>query len=149
MVARRSTIVVADDDPNDRLLIGEALGEVGFAGEIRFAEDGVELLDCLQNDCSWPAIILLDLNMPRMDGREVLKELRLNPSWRSIPVVVYSTSDLEEDISFCYRHGANSYVSKPGSYEKLKEHMKELVRYWFELAALPSGADSFDRDLLR
>ncbi len=138
MLGKRSVIAITDDDSGDRILIEETLRDAGFDGQIRTAGDGSELIDSLSNGDPRPNLILLDLNMPLKDGRETLKELRSNPEWRSIPIVIHSTCSSEEDVAFCYAHGANSYVVKPSSYEKLRENMKELVGYWFRLAALPS-----------
>lgn len=134
----KPVIIVADDDSDDRLLIKEALEASGFAGWIRFAADGLELLEQLANGDRCPSLILLDLNMPRMDGREILKELKQDSKWRLIPVLVHSTCNSKEEIENCYDHGVNSYLVKPASFEKLKKNLREVVQYWFETAQLPS-----------
>jgi CheY-like chemotaxis protein len=106
--------------------------------DVQFAADGVDLIDQLSKCYARPSIIMLDLIMPKKNGRETLVELKADPRWRAIPVVVHSVSDSREDISFCYQHGVNSYVIKPKSYEKLKENLKGIVTYWFKTASLPS-----------
>jgi two-component system response regulator len=138
MAGKKSVIVVAEDDSDDRLLITDALKEVGFPGEIQFADDGVQLIDRLVNGSPLPSLVLLDLNMPRKDGRKVLEEMKSSPRLRSIPVIVHSTSNSEEDIRFCYDRCVNSYVVKPDSYEELRENLRGIVLFWFKIARLPS-----------
>lgn len=139
------TILVADDDADDRLMISEALDECRLANEVRFVEDGVELLAYLRRQGKYadtttsprPGLILLDLNMPKMDGREALREIKADPSLRRIPVVVMTTSKAEEDIYRTYDLGVSSYVAKPVSFEALVEVMKTIGRYWFNIVELP------------
>jgi CheY-like chemotaxis protein len=115
------TILVADDDPEDCLLIKEAVKEGLLLNGLRFVEDGEELMDYLRHEGGYkspsssprPGIILLDLNMPRKDGREALKEIKSDPDLKGIPVVVLTTSKAEEDILRSYNLGANSYITKP------------------------------------
>jgi CheY-like chemotaxis protein len=136
---------MADDDADDRLLAKDALTEFRLANDLHFVEDGEELLDYLQRrgkytslaDAPRPGLILLDLNMPKKDGREALKEIRANPDLRKIPVVVLTTSKADTDIGRIYELGANSFISKPVSFDSLVEVMKILGRYWFEIVELP------------
>lgn len=138
-------ILMADDDPDDCLLAKEALQSDRLANEMRFVRDGEELMDylCRRNNYAdpqtspRPGIILLDLNMPRMDGREALHEIKSNPDLRCIPIVVLTTSKAEEDILRTYNLGANSYITKPVKFEGLIEVMRTLKKYWFEIVELP------------
>lgn len=140
------TILMADDDPDDRMLAGEALEESMLANNLHFVEDGVELMDYLNRrgsysnaeDAPRPGVILLDLNMPRKDGREALKEIKSDPNLRRIPVVVMTTSQVEQDILRSYDLGANSYITKPVTFDGLVEVIQGLGRYWFEIVELPS-----------
>ena len=142
------TILMADDDPEDRMLAQEALGQARLANDLRFVENGEELLDYLRRRNSYadksvsprPGLILLDLNMPRMDGREALEEIRSDPDLRLIPVVVLTTSKAEEDIFRTYDLGASSFINKPVAFEGLVDVMKTLQKYWFEIVELPSRA---------
>ena len=139
------TILMADDDPDDRLLTTEALAENRLANDLHIVGDGVELLDYLYRrgqyanlvDAPRPGLILLDLNMPKMDGREVLLEIKADPDLRSIPIIVLTTSSAEEDIIESYHIGANSYITKPVTFEGLVEAMRTLGTYWFALVDLP------------
>jgi CheY-like chemotaxis protein len=139
------TILMADDDPDDRLLTADALKEARLINDIRFVENGVELLDYLRRqgkfaapaDAPRPGLILLDLNMPRMDGRTVLKELKQDPDLRTIPVVVLTTSKDDEDVYRSYDLGVNSYIVKPVTFEALVDILQTLEKYWFEIVELP------------
>lgn len=143
--AKPITLLMADDDPDDRLLTKQALAENRLANDIRFVEDGEELLDYLfrrgpyssPDKSPRPGLILLDLNMPRKDGREALAEIKADPSLRNIPVVVLTTSKAEEDICRSYDLGVNSYITKPVSFDGLVEVMKTVGQYWFEIVELP------------
>lgn len=145
--ARPITILMAEDDPDDQLLAREALEECMLANSLNIVENGEELLDFLKRRGKYtdaasaprPGLILLDLNMPRMDGREALRAIKDDPDLRSIPVVVLTTSKAEEDIIRSYNEGANSYVTKPVTFEGLVEVMKTLRRYWFEIIELPGA----------
>jgi len=145
--ARPITILIADDDADDRLMASEALEESRLANDLRFVEDGEELLDYLyrrgrfagEGAAPRPGLILLDLNMPRMDGREALREIKSDPGLRSIPVVVLTTSKAEEDIYRTYDLGVNSFITKPVQFESLVEVMKALGKYWFEIVELPDA----------
>lgn len=140
------TILMADDDPDDRFMTKEAWQESRFAGDLRFVEDGEELMDylyrrakyCEPTDAPQPGLILLDLNMPKKDGREAIREIKADPGLRHIPVVVLTTSHAQEDICRSYDLGVNSYITKPVTFEAMVELVKELGRYWFDLVELPS-----------
>ena len=139
------TILLADDDPDDRKLTHDAFMENRLANEFHAVEDGEELMDYLhrrgkyQNlrDEPLPGLILLDLNMPRKDGREALKEIKADPELRRIPIVVLTTSKADEDILRSYDLGVNSYVTKPVTFKSLVELIRVLGRYWFEVVELP------------
>ena len=138
-------ILMADDDADDRLLAKDALNECKITNALHFVENGEELLDYLRQEGKYaslantprPGLILLDLNMPRKDGREALQEIKADPRLRSIPVVVLTTSKAETDISRIYELGANSFITKPVSFDALIKVMSDLVHYWFELVELP------------
>ncbi|MCX7867815.1 response regulator [Limisphaera sp. VF-2] len=142
---RPITILMADDDPDDRELTREAFRESRLANEFHTVEDGEELLDYLHrrgryaalNGAPLPGLILLDLNMPRKDGREALREIKSDPHLRRIPIVVLTTSKAEEDILRSYDLGVNSYVTKPVTFQSLVELVRVLGRYWFEVVELP------------
>jgi CheY-like chemotaxis protein len=138
-------ILMAEDDPDDRMLSQEALKEARLNNELFFVEDGEELMDYLchrgrfsDNNAPRPGIILLDLNMPRKDGREALEEIKDDPSLRSIPVIVLTTSKAEEDILRSYDLGVSGYVTKPVTLGELIEVMKTIGHYWFEIVELPN-----------
>jgi CheY-like chemotaxis protein len=136
---------MADDDEDDRMLTRKALQESRLANDLHMVEDGEELLDYLHRrrkysnlgDSPRPGVILLDLNMPRKDGLEALKEIKNDPALRQIPIVILTTSKAEEDIYRSYDLGANSFVTKPVSFQQLVEAMKSLGQYWFEIVELP------------
>jgi CheY-like chemotaxis protein len=138
-------IVMADDDADDCWLAKEALAESRLANEIHFVSDGEELMDYLHQRGRYddpkrfprPGLILLDLNMPKKDGREALKEIKTDPHLRQIPVLVLTTSKAEEDIYRSYDLGANSFITKPITFGSLVEVMKTLGKYWFEIVDLP------------
>ena len=133
------SILVADDDPDDRLLIDEAMKETRIVNEVSYVTNGVEVMEHLRDggDSDLPGLLLLDLNMPRKDGREVIAEIKSDPALKRIPVVVLTTSDAETDICRSYDLGANSYIKKPVSYEGLLEVMTTVQRYWLQLVELP------------
>src|SRR3954470_9150826 len=132
--ARPITILIADDDADDRMMASEALEESRLANDLRFVEDGEELLDYLyhrgrfahEEDSPRPGLILLDLNMPRKDGREALREIKSDPTLRHIPIVVLTTSKAEEDIYRTYELGVNSFITKPVTFDGLVKVMGAL-----------------------
>ena len=143
--ARPITILMADDDPDDRLLAAEAMRESRVANDLRFVEDGEQLLDYLRRRGRWadpalsprPGVVLLDLNMPRMDGREALAAIKADPALRRIPIVVLTTSRAEADVLRSYDLGANSFITKPVTFGGLVDAMRVLGRYWIEIVELP------------
>ncbi len=145
--ARPITILLADDDADDRLLTREALDENRLANDLREVSDGTELLDYLHRRGAYaapgaaprPGLILLDLNMPKMDGREALEHIKADPELRTIPIVVLTTSQVEEDIYRTYDLGVNSFISKPVTFVGLVAAMQAIGRYWFEIVDLPPG----------
>jgi CheY-like chemotaxis protein len=135
-------ILIADDDDDDQMMMKSAFEDTGFDGTVCSVSNGEALLEFLRNigtndACPKPHLILLDLNMPRKDGREVLREIRKNQLLARIPVVVYSTSSNPADVAFCYDHGANSFISKPSSYETLMKIAALLQEYWLRTVLLP------------
>lgn len=144
---RTITILVADDDADDRLMIEDALRENRLANSLVFVHDGEELLAYLRRQGKFadpkasprPGLILLDLNMPKMDGREALAEIKSDPQLRGIPVVVLTTSKAEEDVYRTYNLGVNSFITKPVSFQALVEITRDLGRYWFKIVELPAG----------
>jgi CheY-like chemotaxis protein len=142
------TILLADDDEEDRTMTISALRERRVANEIRCVGDGEELSDYLfrrgryanPDDSPTPGLILLDLNMPRKDGREVLAEIKADEALRSIPVVVLTTSKAEEDIARTYHLGVNSFITKPVTFDGLVQAMETFSRYWLEIVELPNAA---------
>jgi len=141
-------ILMAEDDPDDRLLSREALDESRLANDLHFVKDGEELMDYLLQRGAFsepgkaprPGVILLDLNMPRKDGREALAEIKANSELRVIPVIVLTTSHAEEDILRSYDLGVSGYVTKPVRLEDLINVMKTIGKYWFEIVELPPQA---------
>jgi two-component system, response regulator len=146
MTSRSITILLADDDADDRMMATEALEESRLANDLRCVEDGEELMDYLLRRGKYsepaaaprPGLILLDLNMPKKDGREALREIKGEPTLRTIPVVVLTTSQAEEDIYRTYDLGVNSFITKPVNFESLVSLMKTLGKYWFEIVELPA-----------
>ena len=142
---RPVVILMADDDADDRLLARDAREEANLGSELHFVENGEELLDYLRHRGKYegsssaprPALLLLDLNMPRKDGREALREIKSDPDLRKIPVVVLTTSRADTDIAKIYELGANSFISKPFQFDALVNVMKTLALYWFQTVELP------------
>jgi CheY-like chemotaxis protein len=138
-------ILLADDDEEDRMLACDALAESRLSNEINCVTDGEDLMDYLHRvgkyappvEAPRPGLILLDLNMPKKDGREALREIKSDPELRQISIVVLTTSKAEEDIYSSYDSGASSFISKPVTFEGLVDVMKGLGRYWFEIVDLP------------
>ena len=143
---RPLTILLADDDEEDRELARDALQDSRLANEMKFVCDGQDLLDYLRREGAWaerdaprPGIILLDLNMPKKDGREALREIKADESLRRIPVVVLTTSKDEADVLSTYDLGVSSFITKPVTFGGLVDVMKTWTRYWFEIVELPNG----------
>jgi len=143
------TILICDDDEDDRLLTQQALEDAHIANDLRFVEDGEDLLDYLHQRGTYagetgaaprPGLILLDLNMPNMDGREALKIIKADPTLCDIPVVVLTTSGLDDDVIKSYQLGVNSFITKPVTFSGLVEAMNVLGRYWLEIVELPPVA---------
>lgn len=139
------TILMAEDDPDDQMLTRDAFEENRLMNDLRFVEDGEELMDYLYRrgkfvdplESPRPGVILLDLNMPRKDGREALKEIRADAGLRRIPIVVLTTSKAEEDILRSYEIGANSFITKPVTFDGLVSVINGLNKYWVEIVELP------------
>lgn len=144
------TILIADDDADDRMLIKDAFESSKLGNKLEFVEDGEELLSFLRRegayehlkDHTYPGLILLDLNMPKMDGREALRELKADPKLQRIPVVVLTTSEAEEDIVRTYGLGVNSFITKPVSFTELVKVVTVLSNYWVEIVALPPECEN-------
>jgi CheY-like chemotaxis protein len=147
VIGRQTTvrILLADDDEDDCMLAREALVESQLLSDLHVVRDGEELLDYLYhrgkyvnpNSSPRPGLILLDLNMPKKDGREALKEIKNDPTLRQIPVIILTTSKAEEDIYKTYDLGANSFIIKPMDFASLVEVMRTIGKYWFEIVELP------------
>jgi CheY-like chemotaxis protein len=140
------TILLADDDEEDRELARDALQDSRLANEMKFVYDGQDLLDYLRHQGRWteatsprPGIILLDLNMPKKDGREALQEIKADDSLRRIPIVVLTTSKDEADVLSTYDLGVSSFITKPVTFGGLVDVMKTWTQYWFEIVELPNG----------
>lgn len=146
---RKLCILLADDDPDDRMLTQRALKKSRLANELHMVEDGEELMRYLRRDgeyadpeiAPWPGLILLDLNMPRKDGREALKDIKSDPKLRRIPVIVLTTSEAELDILRSYDLGVNAFVTKPVTFDGLATAIQRLGQFWFEIVKLPSPAE--------
>lgn len=143
------TILMAEDDPEDRMLVKDAFHEGRLANDLHFVEDGEELMDYLYRRGKYtdataaprPGVILLDLNMPKKDGREALKEIKSDSSLRRIPVVVLTTSKAEQDIVCSYDLGVNSFITKPVTFSAVVDVMKTLGKYWLEIVELPPARE--------
>ncbi len=145
----RIVLVMVDDDEDDCLLVEAALYEAFLKCDFHCVQDGMEMLNYLNRLGQYsdphlsprPDIILLDLNMPKMNGRDVLQKVKTDPRFRAIPVIILTTSTLEEDVSFCYDMGANTYIVKDSSFGGLLAAMKVIKTYWMETATLPPKGD--------
>lgn len=142
-------ILMADDDEDDYLLTKDALKDSKLVNKLYRVEDGIELLDYLncrgkysnRDEYPLPGLILLDLNMPRKDGREALKEIKSDDRLRHIPVIIMTTSKSDSDVFKSYNLGSNSFITKPVSFEELVELMKQIDKYWFHLVRLPKDIE--------
>ncbi len=149
-VDSRVDILLVEDNPGDVRLITEALAETDQKPEIGCVRDGVEAIRFLRNEPPFeaapkPAIIILDLNLPRKDGRAVLAEIKADPSLAMIPVIIFSGSDAPQDISTCYDLHANCYMVKPRDLFGMTEALKALTEFWLQRVKLPPGASPPDR----
>jgi two-component system response regulator len=143
-IEQKHCILVADDDTDDQFMLKEAFASLNFDKEIRTVENGEELLDYLNVKGKFsnellpvPKLILLDLNMPKIDGRQCLRLIKANPQYCKIPIIIFSTSNNPEDISQSYELGANSYIIKPYSYNELVEIIDVIKKYWFSVVKIP------------
>lgn len=134
----KALIVIAEDDVDDRFLVKTAFEESGHTDTLMFVENGVELIDLLKAqlkdaDQPLPHLILLDLNMPKKDGREALREIKQDPALCKIPVIIFSTTNNLQEIARCYEAGANSYITKPNSFEQLINLLSTIRNYWVNI----------------
>jgi len=135
-------ILIAEDDADDRFLLQSAFEENGYKDKLHFVENGLELIDYLnsltdiEDEAKMPRFIMLDLNMPKKDGREVLKEIKSNHHFKKIPVIIFSTTNNEQEMKRCYELGANSYITKPNSFENLIKTVATLRSYWVNTTRL-------------
>lgn len=138
----RRYILIAEDDADDRYLMKTALRESGITEDVEYVENGVEVLHYLESlssgneEINYPKFILLDLNMPKMDGREVLRKIKSNEMLRKIPVIVFSTTKNQLEVNRCYDLGANTYIVKPVSYDSLVQTIGDICTYWLNTATL-------------
>lgn len=145
-------ILVVEDSPVDYEILLRALKKIGIEEQVIHCHDGDEALDFLMtdneilDDRGYPSLVLLDLNMPGTDGREVLSKIKEDRTIKSIPIIILSTSSNENDINACYRKGANSYVRKPISPDSFLEMSDALKTFWFEWSVLPDGAALYKND---
>jgi len=136
-------ILMAEDDPEDQMLVRTAFEEAHLANKLRIVSNGEELMDYLNargeyQEMPTPDLLLVDLNMPRKDGREAIREIKTDPALQHIPIIVLTTSAAEEDILASYRLGVSTYIRKPVTFEKLLDVVKTFSKYWFEIAELPN-----------
>ncbi len=140
----RPTILIAEDDPDDRLLLQSAFVENGGKHRLDFVDDGVDLLFHLNglntgaDSDKFPDFIMLDLNMPRRNGREALQDIKQHPVFRKIPVIIYTTTQDEREIKRCYELGANTYIVKPSTFENMVKMVGVVLRYWYSTASIPA-----------
>ncbi len=140
---KTNLVVFADDDADDRLLLQEAFEENNLKCTLDFVEDGIELLEYLEKNAATPSLILLDINMPRKDGKQILQEIKTSAQWRHIPVVMFTTSKSPDDIRKCYDLGANSFIVKPSSFESLLNVTNNIGKYWVDTVSLHDGSNSY------
>jgi len=143
------TILMADDDEDDILLTTKALKQSRLLNTLISVSDGEELLEYLKRRGTYknpdasprPGLILLDLNMPKMDGREALREIKLDENLKDIPIIVFTTSKADEDIYRSYKLGVNSFITKPVKFEELIAVIASLGNYWFKIVKLPNNGN--------
>lgn len=135
-------LLIAEDDEDDRQLIETAFTAKGFTDKLVFMDNGEELLNFMynvyNNNAQAPLFVMLDLNMPKKDGQETLREIKQHPELRKTPVVIFSTTSNQQVINNCYKLGANSYILKPPVYESLLQAIELLRKYWVDIVASPS-----------
>jgi CheY-like chemotaxis protein len=141
---RSIVVLMAEDDEEDRMMVRDAMAEAAAGVDLRYVENGEELLDYLRNHGRWagvdaptPGLVLLDLNMPRKDGREALREMKADPALRALPVIILTTSREEDEVARGYNLGANSFVQKPVTFDGLVTLMRTIGLYWFDTVQLP------------
>jgi CheY-like chemotaxis protein len=147
MVKVRKTLLMIEDDPNDVALFCRALRKSNLDTEVEAVEDGEAAIRWMKEKAAssargkpdWPWIILLDLKMPRVSGLEVLEWIRLQPDWRRIPVIAFTSSRESEDIRRAYELGVNSYLVKPVAFDQLREMIRMLHHYWMDLNERPEA----------
>jgi len=141
------TILVVDDDPADQFLVQEAMRTANLHYDLRLVSDGDEAIEYLYHRGRYaesrkaprPDLILLDLNMPRLNGRQVARAIKSDPNFRAIPIVVLTTSRLDQDVEELYQTGVNSYIQKPANFDEFTEALRDLSSYWLGRATLPAG----------
>ncbi|MEM9026977.1 MAG: response regulator [Pseudomonadota bacterium] len=142
--SRPIPLLIAEDDADDRFLISDAFKETGFEHPVIFVENGEELLSYLRRegpfaDCDPPGLVMLDLNMPRMDGRTALMHIKTDPALKRIPVIAFTTSNAENDIERTYELGVSAFISKPGSFDEMLDLVESLNNHWMRFVALPNA----------
>lgn len=143
--SKQIEILLVEDSPADILLTREAFKEFKVINSLHVVEDGIQALAYLNQEGEYassprPDLILLDLNLPRMNGSEVLAEIKANPKHKSIPVVILTTSYSEQDVLQAYNQHANCYIVKPVGFENFVEAVKSIHQFWFSVVTLPSEA---------
>ncbi|VTR75398.1 Response regulator rcp1 [Cellulomonas hominis] len=142
LTSHDARVLLIEDDPGDRLLVEEVFDEHGVSGNLRSVEDGVQALDFLHRrgefaDAPRPDLILLDLNLPKVNGREVLDHVKREPGLASIPVIVLTTSAAEEDVLRSYASHASAYVTKPLNWDELSHAVRRIGQFYLDVARLP------------
>jgi CheY-like chemotaxis protein len=141
---KKALILIAEDDSDDRFLLQAAFNENGAQEILAFVENGIEVIEFLdkiaekKDDAAFPELIILDLNMPKKSGKEVLNDLKQHPVYKRIPVIIYTTTRNELEIKKCYELGANTYIVKPISFEALREVVNSIRSYWLDTASTPA-----------
>jgi CheY-like chemotaxis protein len=141
---RKKLILIAEDDNDDRYLLQTAFEEVGNEETLKFVDDGVEVMEFLTeieatgDETRYPDIVILDLNMPKKNGKETLAEIRKRQAFKNIPVIIYTTTRSEQEIKDCYELGANTYIVKPASYEVICEVVLSIKNLWLNTASIPA-----------